>query len=208
MKTHRTRNWSQVYSGRLWYFDSPSPEDFTVTDLAHQLALTNRFHGATFRPYSVAEHSLFVARCLELDGRSPRFQLLGLLHDAHEAYSGDIVRPLKWVLDSEGAIDDIESAEQAAIMAALGVPLQTKEEKKTVKLWDNSMLLEERSALLRPTDDVWSVSGVAVPVEVSVEIRKPRPAVPEWWRVVEELFTQRLYDLMEKCGRAVPEEAR
>jgi uncharacterized protein len=74
----------------------PDPDLITIVDIAHQLAGQTRWSGATSwddnRPaITVAEHSVRVAiECPD------RFKLDGLLHDAAEAYLGDIARPLKW----------------------------------------------------------------------------------------------------------------
>lgn len=64
-----------------------------IQDIAHHLALRNRFSGATEKPYSVAQHSVLVARDLMSLGHN--LGLMGLLHDAAEAYLPDIPRPIK-----------------------------------------------------------------------------------------------------------------
>lgn len=68
----------------------------TLEEVAHSLAQINRFCGHTFRPYSVAEHSLLVAQiALEQFDASPAVQLAALLHDAHECITGDASTPVK-----------------------------------------------------------------------------------------------------------------
>jgi hypothetical protein len=68
-----------------------NPDQIHIEDIAHQLSLTNRFNGATRFPYSVAAHSIYMARHLV-----PRKDMLiALMHDAPEAYLGDLVKPLK-----------------------------------------------------------------------------------------------------------------
>lgn len=66
-----------------------------IADIACSLAQTNRFNGHCIRPYSVAEHSLLVAGLAEREGKSALVQLACLLHDAHEAYTGDQSTPAK-----------------------------------------------------------------------------------------------------------------
>ena len=72
-------------------FDLDS-NDLDVGDIAHSLACTNRFMGHTREPYSVAQHC-----CLVSDHCGPRTvdRLAGLLHDASEAYLGDVASPTK-----------------------------------------------------------------------------------------------------------------
>lgn len=69
----------------------PRPEDIDIRDIAHHLSLVNRFGGATPYPYSVAHHSLAVADLLEPYGLGKE----GLLHDAAEAYLGDMIKAVK-----------------------------------------------------------------------------------------------------------------
>jgi len=61
--------------------------EICIDDIAHGLALCNRFAGQTRYPISVAQHSVY---CSRLCGGS----LQALLHDASEAYLGDVT---KWV---------------------------------------------------------------------------------------------------------------
>lgn len=71
-----------------------------IEDIAHHLALRNRYSGATARPYSVAQHSCIVANLIP----DPSLRMWGLLHDAAEAYLPDVAHPIKadvfvWVGD-------------------------------------------------------------------------------------------------------------
>lgn len=65
-------------------------EDIRLDDIAWALSNICRFGGHCHRPYSVAEHTLTVASLLP-----PHKKLFGLLHDAPEAYLGDVASPLK-----------------------------------------------------------------------------------------------------------------
>jgi len=86
----RQGGWTMLSSGRrFWPFD-PRPEDVDIGDIAHALSHVCRYGGHTRRFYSVAEHSINVAMALP-----PELRLAGLLHDAAEAYLGDIPRPIK-----------------------------------------------------------------------------------------------------------------
>lgn len=67
------------------------PDDIWIADIAHALARTCRYGGHVTHHLSVARHSIWVSE--ELDGTG--HELWGLLHDASEAYLGDMVKPLK-----------------------------------------------------------------------------------------------------------------
>ncbi|WP_312921087.1 phosphohydrolase [Stutzerimonas nitrititolerans] len=86
-------SWILTRTGRRFDLLAPCPSQVFVLDIAHALAHLCRFNGHTSRHYSVAQHSLFVA-----DIVPPEHRLAALLHDATEAYVGDMVRPLKQVM--------------------------------------------------------------------------------------------------------------
>jgi hypothetical protein len=88
-----TTDWIMTASGRAFYPLEPRVHDVSIADIAHALAAVNRFNGHTSTPYSVAQHSVLVSR--QLDDYGAAIALVGLLHDASEAYLGDIPRPLK-----------------------------------------------------------------------------------------------------------------
>ncbi len=69
-------------------------EDICIEDIAHALAQVNRFAGHARWPLSVAQHSVLVS--LLCDGNPGALE--GLLHDASEAYLGDVT---KWLKESD-----------------------------------------------------------------------------------------------------------
>lgn len=81
--------WINTFSGRKVNPLNLQPEDIDIFDIAHSLACTNRFAGHTMRPISVAQHSVYVSYLC------PGQALQALLHDASEAYLGDITKWLK-----------------------------------------------------------------------------------------------------------------
>lgn len=92
--------WTFTPSYRKWWLASPRSEDVDLYDIAHNLSLKVGFDGSC-GPYSVAEHS---AHCHDeacLLGLPNDWCFLVLLHDAHEAYIGDIITPMVEVLDVE-----------------------------------------------------------------------------------------------------------
>ncbi len=88
----RKGDYIATYTGKQFYPLDPRPEDVCLEDIAHSLSNLCRFtgHTDTDRFYSVAQHSVICSTIV-----APEAALLALLHDAAEAYLGDISRPLK-----------------------------------------------------------------------------------------------------------------
>lgn len=95
----------RTYTGELIDFRDPNPAQIALADIAHHLAYTSRFGGASHQYYSVASHCVYVSRRLEDEGYPPSVQLAGLLHDSAEAYLGDVVSGLKRLLPDYRAIE-------------------------------------------------------------------------------------------------------
>lgn len=87
----KIRTWAGMY---IDPFD-PDPDVIRIDDIAHALSLICRYNGHVDHHYSVAQHSLEVVRFLQDKGAPTSVQLEGLLHDAAEAYMGDLASPLK-----------------------------------------------------------------------------------------------------------------
>lgn len=79
-----------MVSGREVSLLHPVASDIVIEDIAHHLAMQCRWVGAVRTHYSVAQHSVCVAGLCP-----PEARLWGLLHDASEAYLGDVSTPLK-----------------------------------------------------------------------------------------------------------------
>lgn len=132
-----------------------SADSISMLDIAHSLALVNRFHGHTTRPYSVAEHSLLVLRIVARDLRicNPHAQLAALLHDAHEAYCGDLAAPLKPLLGSAWA--DLEDRTMRAVRRRFGVCLAGEAWASEIKRADLIALATERRDLMPAGGPAW-----------------------------------------------------
>lgn len=90
----RAGDWQLTASGKEFWPLDPRPADIDIRDIAHHLGSICRWGGAPARHYSVGEHSVMLARHFVGNGRTD-FARWALMHDAAEAYLGDIVRPLK-----------------------------------------------------------------------------------------------------------------
>lgn len=139
-------------SGIMFYPLAPRVEDVRIEDIAHQLAATNRFSGATSWPLSVAQHSVIVSQIMGYstyhDQDDPaRRGLYGCLHDSAEAYLNDIPRPLKHHPDF-ACYREAEARLQAVIYEAFG--LDPNGEPGDLKTVDRRVLRSEQAALMPP----------------------------------------------------------
>lgn len=80
------------------------PADIDWAFIATRLARIPRFLGGTIQPYSVAQHSVHV-----MDRTPSPYQAHALLHDAHEAFIGDITRPVARLFDALLGHDELGS---------------------------------------------------------------------------------------------------
>lgn len=152
----RRGDWIQTQSGRRFYSLDARPEDVDLRDIAHALSLVCRFAGHCRTFFSVAEHSVRVARSL-LPVERPwtpaerRLALAGLLHDASEAYLGDVPRPIKR-LPEMAPYREAEARLEAVIAERFGLSHPWPE---AVKLADARALATERRDLLAVQRDDW-----------------------------------------------------
>jgi len=81
-------------SGRLIDLTDPKPGDIVLAEIAKSLSQQNRFNGNLEQNYTVLEHSMCGANLFVLN-KMYSHAITFLLHDAHEAYIGDIASPVK-----------------------------------------------------------------------------------------------------------------
>lgn len=79
-----------LQDARTFDFMNPVPDNLKIEDIANALSKLCRFTGHTNRFYSVAEHSVRVSRMVP-----DMYARAGLMHDAAEAFIGDVSTPLK-----------------------------------------------------------------------------------------------------------------
>lgn len=102
-----------TWSGRKYYPLEPEKLDVSIDDIAHGLSHINRYGGhLDVDFYSVAQHSYLVEELVldKIEGSTTKFsnkyiRLQALLHDATEAYLGDIPSPIKKVLPDYKALE-------------------------------------------------------------------------------------------------------
>jgi hypothetical protein len=151
----------QVVSGGYIEPCNADPDDIFISDIAHALALANRWSGNTqyleqtpamllqsIEPgdpffYSVAQHS-----CIVHDIVVRRFgsvaAFYALMHDASEAYLVDIPRPIKPELTN---YYEIEARLMKVILDKFAITLDDQIKKQVMEI-DNNMIFWERDAIV------------------------------------------------------------
>jgi len=137
-------SWLQTYTGRKFDPFNPTIEDIHIEDIAHALSQICRFGGHSTRFYSVAEHSLIVSYFCE------NYPLEGLLHDATEAYIGDMIRPLKIRLN----IKSVERKLSELIATKYDLVYPWPDE---IKEFDHRILGDEKKLLMTPGLDWYDI---------------------------------------------------
>lgn len=138
-------SWMQTFTGHQFWPLDPHPEDIFIEDIAHALSNICRYGGHVDRFYSVAEHSWLLSKYISKENAA-----WALMHDAAEAYIGDMVRPLKKSMLSFG---NIETQILKAIAIRFDLPGYTYPQEVTEA--DNRILLTERDALMAATRHPW-----------------------------------------------------
>jgi hypothetical protein len=95
MTETRKGDWFVTFTGRRFYPLDPRVEDIDIRDIAHSLALQSRWMGHCKTHYSIASHALACARVAEMGDCHEDTVKWCLMHDASEAYVGDVIRPIK-----------------------------------------------------------------------------------------------------------------
>lgn len=90
-----------THSGIQFDFREPTPDMIEIDDIAHHLSNLCRWNGACSRFYSVAQHSILTSRIVPKE-----LQQWALMHDAAEAYVGDMTRPLKHLFPEFKVIEE------------------------------------------------------------------------------------------------------
>jgi 5'-deoxynucleotidase YfbR-like HD superfamily hydrolase len=175
----------QTFTGLRFSPLEPDPAAIEIADVAHGLANHCRFGGHCSVFYSVAQHSCVVADAVRERGADAQTVLYALLHDASEAYLGDLPHPVKHRSEFGVLYREIEEPLQAAILARFGV---TAAAAQLVKQIDRAALAAERAALMRAADDAWwpELDGVT-PLDVEIVPWSPQQSETEFLARFEAL---------------------
>lgn len=164
------------------YFDFLKPEScsFPLSVIAHALSNICRFGGHCPQYYSVAQHSVYVSQLVP-----EAYAFEGLMHDAVEAFVGDVCKPLKDLLPEYKKIED--NIEQALLQKyGLQLPLHP-----SVKEADIVMLATEQKQLFG-NEDTWGYCQGRGPADLQIPYMSPNQA--------EQFFIDRYFQLLGRIG--------
>jgi hypothetical protein len=183
-------------SGAWFDFCAPASSDFTIEDIAHGLSNICRYSGQCSSFYSVAEHSILVSETAK------GFEFEALLHDAAEAFLGDITRPLKQMLSEYKRIEaDVERAILDRFGVGWPIPPQVKQA-------DLRVLAAEQRQIMPEGTDGWVRGQKVKPAPILVRHLLPN----EVKRVFLERFEalRAVYVLRKSQGStfSLPSELR
>lgn len=168
-----------THSGTAYDFERPCLVDIHIRDIARSLSQTCRFTGHTRRFYSVAQHSVLVSYIVP-----PDMALVGLLHDAHEAYVGDVSTPLKTLLPDYAII---EQRAWVAVATRLGInPILPPDVKKA----DRILLATEKRDLMPRDERLWPEINNIVPLQDRIKPWHPEKALKRFLARYAEITAQ------------------
>jgi hypothetical protein len=174
--TQRYDGWILTQSGIKFDLFAPTPDMVNINDIAHALAHICRFGGHSQEFYSVAQHSLIVSA-----GVSAADAMVGLMHDATEAYCGDMVRPLKRRMPDYKMVED-------GIWLAIQAKFRLGDITPAIKVADERALQTERRDLMIPSPHLWDGDKQrALPFEGVI--------FPRTSHMAKQAFLQRFHEL-------------
>lgn len=182
----REDSWFTLASGRNFYPFNPQVDHIFIEDIALALSHLCRYNGHCRKFYSVAEHSVHCSYHV-----AEGHELAALMHDATEAYVGDLIRPIKVYMPD---FEEMEEQVWQAIATRFGLPQELPKEVKTV---DNVLLVTEARDLLPDGADLMKKWGLPhTPIEDLDIARNGRlPWGPE---EAERQFLARFQELYER----------
>ena len=171
-------------SGMYFDFVNVRPDLISSYDIGYALGNICRFNGhCTF--YSVAEHCVHCCEVAEeMYPDDIELHFAALMHDAAEAYIGDVSKPLKVMLPD---FRKIEARVEAAIDEKFGIDTSKQ---SIVKHIDLCMLKVEKAQLFLNDRAQWTGFAELPDIKCTLQFWKPS--------VASESFLAKYYDVTER----------
>jgi hypothetical protein len=176
----------QTISGRRVNPFDPDPDDLDIADIARALGNLCRFGGHSRVFYSVAQHSVIVSELVEQRGGDVEDVFAALMHDAAEAYLGDMPHPIKHRSELGAAFKVAEAHLEQAIRARFGI----KDGVPEIKQADRALLATERRVFSAEQWHWPELDGVE-PLELDLTAWSPDEATEAFARRYAELAARR-----------------
>lgn len=144
-------NTIKVAWGHYVDLSNPDPATIDLRSIAAALSKICRFGGHCPRFYSVAEHCVHATRLARSERLSVEALIAVLLHDAAEAYIGDMVKPLKVSIPQ---FADVERRIEAAIERRFNVDFAKWA--TVIKRFDRAMLKAEKTIMWPDDAETWA----------------------------------------------------
>lgn len=141
----------------------------TIEQIATGLGNTCRYNGQVRKFYSVAEHSILLSQYFKEQGHPQRMQIFALMHDASEAFIGDIVYHLKAEMPG---FKEIEERIINEILPEFGI-FPSEEEEELLHVADRCICIDEMYHLCAAIDPILFTNGHQ-PLHI-----QPAPLTPE-----------------------------
>jgi 5'-deoxynucleotidase YfbR-like HD superfamily hydrolase len=186
MSDHAPGPYLQTVSGRRVNPFDPDPEQLDIGDIARALGNLCRFGGHSRVFYSVAQHSVIVSRLVEERGGDVEDAFAALMHDASEAYLGDMPHPLKHRSALGAAFREAEKDLERAIQARFRIKPDVPE----VKRVDRALLATERRTFSAEHWHWPELDGVE-PLDIEVHAWPPEEAARTFAERYAELDARR-----------------
>lgn len=167
--------WIDTHSGAQFCYLQIDPNVIGLIDVAHALSNLCRFTGHSIEFYSVAEHSVLASYLVP-----PSLAAEALMHDAHEAFVGDMNSPLGSLLPEFKAIrHQVDRAVRDRFRLRAAMPDE-------VKYADMQMLAAEQQQAMRSRRPWMQIENIEVP-DVTLRFWSPMQARGK--------FLERAYEL-------------
>ena len=176
----------QTVSGRRVNPFDPDPSQLDIADIARALRNLCRFGGHSRVFYSVAQHSVIVSELVEQRGGDVEDVFAALMHDAAEAYLGDMPHPIKHRSPLGAAFKAAEEHLEQAIRERFGIKDGVPEIKKA----DRALLATERRVFSAEQWHWPELDGVE-PLELDLTAWSPDEATEAFARRYAELAARR-----------------
>jgi hypothetical protein len=185
-------------SGREINLLTFNADDVDITDIAWGLGRTLRYGGHIREDWSVAHHSVVMSYLVP-----KKFAMEALLHDAAEAYIGDIIWPVKALFPD---IELFENERTLIVMDAFKVPVQVRQERHGAVFYEKSPIVAEADRMMLEHECISMDRGGTFIPEVEDAWMRAIDNHAEYWYAAQYAFLQRYEELTGTQGTYFTDE--